>query len=393
MKSILLPSPIGGHNNIATDHVPDQRRLSSDGLPEIVVPNNLTRSEAAGVFHSDGVDLRPLCFGVAQGFFVNLLRSLLVAIPLAILGLHDVSAQERPSGTTDAELVRSLKGFQSGDAEVNGIHLHYVAGGTGTPLILLPGWPETWWQYHKIMPSLARHFHVVSVDIRGMGLSSKPVDGYDKKTMAKDIYELVRHLGYDKVDIAGHDIGAMVAFAYAAQFPPATLKLAIMDVPHPDDTWMKIPLLPEVGKFGAKIDDTHPGYPWFFAFHQVKGLPERLLEGRTDLYLNFLLDYLTKDSASIDAFDRKVYATEYSVRSGDAWFQAFPQDVLDAKQYPKLEMPVLGLASTNYEGLKASLEPKASNVRMVKVDNSGHFFPEEQPEVTARELTDFFKGS
>jgi len=317
---------------------------------------------------------------------------LLVAILLAILGPHLASAQEHPSGTGDAELVRSLKGFQSGNAEVNGIHLHYVAGGTGTPLILLPGWPETWWEYHKIMPSLARHFHVVSVDIRGMGLSSKPADGYDKKTMAKDIYELVRHLGYDKVDIAGHDIGAMVAFAYAAQYPQATRKLVILDVPHPDDAWMKIPMLPEVGKFGTKIDDAHPGYPWFFAFHQVKGLPERLLAGRTDIYLNFCLDYLTKDSGSIDAFDRKVYATQYSVRAGDAWFQAFPQDVLDVKQYPKLEMPVLGLASIDYEWLKASLAPKASNVRMVKVDNSGHFFPEEQPEVTARELTDFLTG-
>jgi pimeloyl-ACP methyl ester carboxylesterase len=318
---------------------------------------------------------------------------LLAAILLTIVRLHDAAAQERPSGTTDAELVRSLKGFHSGDGEVNGIHLHYVAGGTGTPLILLPGWPETWWQYHKIMPLLARHFHVVSVDIRGMGLSSKPVDGYDKKTMAKDIHELVRHLGYDKVDIAGHDIGSMVAFAYAAQFPQATLKLAMMDVPHPDDGWMKIPLLPQVGRFGAKIDDLHPAYPCFFAFQQVKGLPERLLEGRTDIYLNFCVDYLTKDSASIDAFDRKVYTTHYSVRAGDSWFQAFPQDVLDAKQYPKLEMPVLGLASINYEGLKASLEPKASDVRMVKVDNSGHFFPEEQPEATAKALTDFFKGS
>ncbi len=156
---------------------------------------------------------------------------------------------------------------------------------------------------------------------------------------------------------------------------------------------MKIPMLPEVGRFGTKIDDAHPGYPWFFAFHQVKGLPERLLAGRTDIYLNFCLDYLTKDSGSIDAFDRKLYVTEYSVRDGDAWFQAFPQDVLDAKQYQKLEMPVLGLASIDYEWLKASLAPKASNVRMVKVDNSGHFFPEEPPEVTARELTDFLTGS
>jgi pimeloyl-ACP methyl ester carboxylesterase len=217
-------------------------------------------------------------------------------------------AQAHPYGATNAELVRSLKGSQSGDAQVNGVHLHYVAGGIRTPLILLPGWPETWWQYHKIMPLLAQHFHVVSVDIRGMGLSSKPADGYDKRTMAKGIYELVRHLGYDKVDIASHDIGAMVAFAYAAQFPQATLKLAMLDVPHPDDSWMKIPLLPGLGKFGAKIDDTHPPYPWFFAFQQLRGLPERLLDGRTAIYLNFCLDYLTKDSASIDAHDREVSA-------------------------------------------------------------------------------------
>jgi len=116
-----------------------------------------------------------------------------------------------------------------------------------------------------------------------------------------------------------------------------------MDVPHPDDTWMEIPMLPEAGKFGTKIDDTHPGYPWWFAFHPVKGLPERLLAGRSDIYLNFCLDHLTKDSGSIDAFDRKVYMTEYSVRAGDAWYQAFPQDGLDAKQYPKLQMAVLGL--------------------------------------------------
>lgn len=318
---------------------------------------------------------------------------LLAALLLATCSPQAASAKGHPAGTTDAELVRSLRGFQSGTAEVNGIRLHYVSGGTGTPLILLPGWPETWWQYHKIMPLLAQHFHVLSVDIRGMGLSSKPADGYDKKTMARDIYELVRQLGYDKVDIAGHDIGAMVAFAYAAQFPQATLKLAMLDVPHPDDSWTKIPLLPGVGKFGTKIDATHPPYPWFFAFQQVKGLPERLLEGRTAIYLNFCLDYLTKDSASIDALDRKVYAAGYSVRAGDAWFQAFPQDVLDLKQYPKLQMPVLGLASVNFfDGLKASLELVASNVRMVTVENSGHFFPEEQPEVTAQDLTDFFAG-
>lgn len=300
------------------------------------------------------------------------------------------NGQTQPTGISDAELVHSLQGFKSGDADVNGIRLHYVEGGKGRPLVLLPGWPETWWEYHKIMPTLAKQFHVISVDMRGMGLSSKPDNGYDTKTMAKDIYALVRHLGYDEVDVAGHDTGAAVAFAYGAMYPQATRRLAIMDVPHPDETWMQMPLLPAVGQFGTKIDDQHPGYAWWFAFQQVKGLPERLLDGRIDTYLNFCLDYLTKDSSSIDEFDRKVYVSEYSVRANDAWFQAISQDALDVKQFPKLEMPVLGLGSVGYDWLKASLAPKATHATIVKIEDSSHFFPEEQPVVTARELAKFF---
>jgi pimeloyl-ACP methyl ester carboxylesterase len=100
---------------------------------------------------------------------------------------------------------------------VNGVLLHYVEGGSGEPLLLLPGWPETWWSYHKVMPELARHFHVISVDIRGMGSSSKPDSGCDEKTMAADVAALVDHVGYSKVNVAGHDIAAMLAFAFAAQ--------------------------------------------------------------------------------------------------------------------------------------------------------------------------------
>ena len=168
----------------------------------------------------------------------------------------------------------------------------------------------------------------------------------------------------------------------------------MMDVPHPDDFFMAMPLLPQVGKFGEKIDGGHPGYPWWFAFHQVKGLPERLLKGRMNVYQDFLLDYLTKDSRSISAFDRSVYHAAYrspdAIRAGDAWYQTFSQDVIDAKAYPKLTMPILGLGSTGYDWLKASLIPKGTNVKLLKIDNSGHFFPEEQPRVTAQRLLDFF---
>jgi len=106
---------------------------------------------------------------------------------------------------SDAALVMSLPGFRNGYAEVNGVRLHYVIGGKGAPLVLLPGWPQTWWTFHKMLPELAEHYTVIDVDLRGMGGSSRPAEGYDKKTMAKDIRDLVQSLGYDKVDIAGHD--------------------------------------------------------------------------------------------------------------------------------------------------------------------------------------------
>lgn len=303
------------------------------------------------------------------------------------------SAQSRPASTSNADLVASLPGFTSRFADVNGVRLHYVEGGSGEPLLLLPGWPETWWSYHKLMPQLAQHFRVISVDIRGMGASSKPADGYDKKTMAADIAALVKALGYSRVNVAGHDIGAMVAFAYAAQHQESVVKLAILDVPHPDDGWMKIPMLPEPGRFGSRIDEDHPVYPWWFAFHQVKGLPEKLLAGRLDIYLNYCIDYLSTNPAAIDAFDRQVYIDHYSILAGDAWYQAFPQDVIDARHYPALDMPVLGLGSVGYDWLRASLPTKAKNVRFVKIENSGHFFMAEQPERTADELIKFFRGN
>jgi len=303
-------------------------------------------------------------------------------------------AETTPKGISEGALLRSLPGFRGSSAHINGVRIHFVEGGKGAPLVLLPGWPQTWWEYHKMMPALAKHFHVIVVELRGMGGSSQPATGYDKKTMARDIYSLVRHLGYERVNIAGHDVGSMVAFAYAANYPQSTRKVAIMDVPHPDDSWMKMPMLPEVGKFGEKIDAAHPAYPWWFAFQQVKGLPEHLLRGRTAEYYDFLLDYLTKDSRSIGAFDRKVYHAAYAspnaIRASDAWFQAFSQDVLDARKYPKLTMPVLGLGSIGYDWLQASLVPKGTQVKLVKVENSGHFFADEQPAFIAKQLIDFF---
>lgn len=319
---------------------------------------------------------------------------------LSVAGIG-ASAQSCASGAetydvTDSALVRLLPGFESGHATVNGVRLHYVAGGEGEPLILLPGWPETWWSYHKIMPALAEHYRVISVDIRGMGASDKPPAGYDKKTMAADILGLVGHLGHDSVHIVGHDIGAQVAYSFAANHPQSTRTLTLLDVPHPDDELAKWPLLPVHGTFGDKIDEDN-AYAWWFAFHQVRGLPEQLLEGRVCLEQEWFFRYLLKDETAIDSRDRAVYAAAYqtgeAIRAGNAWYQAFTQDIIDDRSYEKLTMPVLGIAGPGYNWLKSTLERKAVDLHVVRLPDSGHFVHEEQPEETVRHLLEFLMAS
>jgi len=297
---------------------------------------------------------------------------------------------------SDAALVRSLPGYENGFAKVNGTRLHYVAGGKGEPLVLLPGWPETWWAFHKMMPRLGEHYRVIAVDIRGMGSSDKPAGGYDKKTIAQDIRELIRAFGSEKVNIVGHDIGAQVAFSFAANYPEATLKLAMLDVPHPDESLLSWPLLPAHGTFGDKIDEDH-AFAWWFAFHQVRGLPEDLLEGRAHIEQAWFFRYLLYDESAIDAKHRAIYGAAYAsrdaIRAGNAWYQAFTQDIIDDKTYGKLEMPVLGLAGLGYSWLKAVLSRKATNLRVLKVANSGHFIAEGQPDAAIRLLVEFLEGA
>src|SRR5450755_1915335 len=205
------------------------------------------------------------------------------------------SSPIREAQMDSAHLLKELPGFKSGFAKVNGIRLHYVDGGNGAPLILLPGWLQTWWEYHKVMPALAKHFHVIVVDIRGMGDSDRPAGGYDKKTMAQDVSELVKSFGFEKVNIAGHDVGGQVVFSFVANHPDQSIRAAMMDVIHPDDSFYKIPILPEEGKFGEKVDDLHPKVSWWIAFNQVRGLPEQAPEGRFHFVQDWVFDYAIKD--------------------------------------------------------------------------------------------------
>ncbi len=332
--------------------------------------------------------------------------ALTVALSLAPAAAQPISPTQPPLqfvpqgqfDTSDEALVRRLPGFRNAYATANGVQLHYVIGGNGPPLVLLPGHPETWWAYHKIMPTLARDFTVIVVEIRGMGNSEVTAGGYNKKTMQEDVYQLVRQLGYDQVNMTGHDIGAMVAFAFAANHPEATTKLALLDVPHPDDSWAQFPILPKENGFGAKVDAEHPPYPWWFTFHNVGPLAERLLAGNGMRdYIATLYSYLLNDSSKIEPLDLAVFGDRYSsperIRAGHAWYRAWPQDIRERRAYPKVTMPVLGLGATytGYEWLKI-VDQQATDFRLVEVKNSGHFVVMEQPEFVAEQLRVFFKG-
>ncbi len=285
---------------------------------------------------------------------------------------------------SDDELIKSVPGFTNQYATVNGVRLHYVEGGSGTPLICLPGWPQTWYSYHPIATALAKTYRVIIVDIRGMGSSEKPLSGYDKKTMAADIVELIQQLGFRKVNIMGHDIGGMVAMSFAFNFPEFTEKLIVLDGSHPSEGMMQMPLMPAPGTFSEKMDANMP-YAWWMGFNQVKELPEKILEGRFHYLLDWLFQYVMINDSKITSFERAVYASYYneveSIRASNAWYQTFTQDIEDAKTYQPLTMPVLGIASyVSYHFMKMGLPYVAKDVNVVGILDSGHYMYEEQPD-------------
>lgn len=288
-----------------------------------------------------------------------------------------------PAAYTDEALIQHFPGFTNHYATVNGVRLHYVAGGTGPALVCLPGWPQTWYSYHPVAAGLAQRYRVIILDIRGMGSSDKPAAGYDKKTMAQDVYALVRQLGLAKVSIMGHDIGGMVAISFAANYPEATDKLIVLDGSHPSEGLWHLSLLPAPGSFTPKMNGQNP-YIWWMAFNQVPHLPEQLLAGRFHFLLDWLFAYVMLDEGRMAAFDRAVYAAVYNqpenIRAANGWYQAFAQDAADAQIYARLAMPVLGIGSyVAYDNLQMTLPMLAEHPQVVGILNSGHYLFEEQP--------------
>ncbi|KRE86015.1 alpha/beta hydrolase [Rhodanobacter sp. Soil772] len=269
-------------------------------------------------------------------------------------------------------------------ATAGGVRLHYLQAGQGdaTPVILLHGYTDTSHMWLPLIEQLDDRRVVIAPDLPGIGDSSIPATGYDKKTVARDIHALVRQLGYRKVKLVGHDIGLMVAYAYAAQYPDEVESITLMDAFLPGvGDWQKVWLLRD---------------KWHFNFYGPT--PLALVKGRERIYFeHFWNDFAADPKHSVPEADRELYTAAYAkpgrMQAGFEYFHAFPQDAVDFAGFAQrpLTMPMLVLAGEKASGqfLIDQARLVDSNVQGVIVKGSGHWLMEEAPGQTIPALVDF----
>ena len=297
---------------------------------------------------------------------------------LAVLGLLFSCASFSAAAHANAQ----DKAFVSRTAEIDGVKLHYMTGGHGPSIILLHGYAETSRMWTPILPLLGEKFTVIAPDLPGIGDSDIPASGLDMKTAAIRIHALANSLGVHKARVVGHDIGLMVAYAYAAQFPAEVEKLVVMDA-----------FLPGVGGWEAVYNN--PAI-WHFRFNGAT--PEALVQGRERTYFeHFWNNFAADKTRSIPEADRKAYTEAYSrpgrMRAGWAYFVSFQQAAKDFAELSqtKLSMPVLAIGGEKSlgEALAQQMKLVASDVTVVVLKNTGHWVLEENPKETTDALVKF----
>jgi pimeloyl-ACP methyl ester carboxylesterase len=278
------------------------------------------------------------------------------------------------------------KNYQSLTADVNGVRVHYLKAGTGKrPLVLLHGFGDTSRMWIPLFEEFGKDYTVIAPDLRGLGDSSRPATGYDKKTAAVDVHELVKSLGYGRIDLVGHDIGLMVAYAYAAQYPNEVEKLALLEAPIPGvgDVWEKIYNDPRL---------------WHFHFVDSQ-MSLDLVKGRERIFLSHFWDEMSGNPKAFSEDDRQTYAKAYAqdgaMRAAFEYFKAFDrQDAEDNRRFAtrKLPMPVFVLTGDKSMGdvLEVQAKMVADNVTSLKLNDTGHWLMEERPAETKASLKKFF---
>ena len=299
-------------------------------------------------------------------------------LTLAVFGLLLLC----PAFPTQAYADAQGETIVSRTAELDGAKLHYMTAGRGTALILLHGYAETSLMWKPIIPVLAERFTVIAPDLPGIGDSDIPADGLDMKTAAVRIHDLAKSLGVQKAEVVGHDIGLMVAYAYAAQFPTEVTKLVLMDA-----------FLPGVEGWEAVYNNPTI---WHFRFNGPT--PEALVQGRERTYFDYFWnDFAADKTHSIPEADRKAYAAAYArpgrMHAGWAYFVSFLQAAKDFAQLSqtKLTMPVLTIGGDKSLGEALGQQAKlvATDATVVVLKNTGHWVLEEKPKETTEALQKF----
>jgi pimeloyl-ACP methyl ester carboxylesterase len=273
----------------------------------------------------------------------------------------------------------------SRSAQIDGAKIHYLTAGHGPTVILLHGFAETSLMWRPIMPVLAERFTVIAPDLPGIGDSDIPADGLDMKSAAIRIHDLAKSLGVQKAEVVGHDIGLMVAYAYAAQFPAEVTKLVLMDA-----------FLPGVEGWQAIYNDPHI---WHFRFNGPT--PEALVKGRERTYFEYFWNDLAADkNHSLPEADRVAYTAAYARpgRMGASWayFVSFLQAAKDFEvlSQTKLTMPVLTIGGDKSLGVPLGQQAKlvATDATVIVIKNAGHWILEEQPKETSDALVKFLEN-
>jgi len=287
---------------------------------------------------------------------------------------------------------RALPAFNHCFAMVDGVRLHYVIGGNaaGEVVVLLAGFPQSWYAWRKVMVALAADYRVVAIDLPGQGDSDHPEDGYDTQSLAVKVHGVLAQMGIDRYYLAGHDVGAWVAYPFAASYGNEVRRLALLDAGIP----------------GVTLPDALPTAPerswrtWHFAFHAIPDLPEILLTGREREYLNWFLrrkaaDPSTFSEADMDEYLR-VFLAPGGMRAGLGYYRAAALSAIQNHAFAakgKLPMPILALSAEygSIVDMAAPLRAIADEVQSGTIRNCGHFLPEEQSDAVARELIRFFR--
>ena len=271
--------------------------------------------------------------------------------------------------------------FHAQEIKIDAVTMHVRVGGHGPAVVLIHGFGDTGDMWAPLAAELARDHTVVAPDLRGMGLSSHPATGYDKRTQAADIRAVLTHLNIDHSVVIGHDIGTMVAYAYAARYPDKTDRLVVMDAPVPGiPPWDEIVRSPKL---------------WHFSFGGPDA--ERLVAGRERIYLDRFWNEFAGDPSKIDEASRVHYAELYALpgamHSAFAQFLSIPQDAEDNKKSiaTKLPLPVLAIGGASSFGANEAVVMRnaAVDVTEVVIPNSGHWLMEEQPAATIAAIRKF----